>query len=109
MHNSVEISLRIDRCDSRLRADAPRFVQRRIAFADDGARAQPGARAIARRAGRPTRRVAGLLSAAMDSKKWTPFVGACILTGAIVLPHASFKALALGVLIAALMTAARTP
>jgi hypothetical protein len=45
----------------------------------------------------------------MDSKKWTPFVGACILTGAIVQPHASFTALALGILVAALVTAARTP
>jgi hypothetical protein len=45
----------------------------------------------------------------MDSKKWTPFVGACILTGAIVLPHASFSALAVGILIAALVTTARMP
>ena len=45
----------------------------------------------------------------MDSKKWPPFVGACILTGAIVLPHASFRALAVGIMIAALVTAARTP
>jgi hypothetical protein len=43
----------------------------------------------------------------MESKKWTPFIGACVLTGAIVLPHAPFRSLALGILLAALVTAAR--
>lgn len=45
----------------------------------------------------------------MESRKWTPFIGACILTGAIVLPHASIPALVLGIALAALVTAARTP
>ena len=63
-------------------------------------------RAITRR--RPAGRTWACRPHTMESNTWTPFIGACILTSAIVLPQAPLRSVALGIAPAALVTAARS-